>query len=47
MVGAAAVLETMERLGADDSTFAPAQLLRDLAAKGGKFTEINTGGLKT
>ncbi|SPH21431.1 3-hydroxybutyryl-CoA dehydrogenase [Ascidiaceihabitans donghaensis] len=47
MVGAAAVLETMERLGADDPAFAPAQTLKELAANDGKFTEINTGGLKT
>ena len=46
MVGAAAVLETMEQLGADDPAFTPAQTLRDLAASGGKFTEIDTGGLK-
>jgi len=46
MFGAAAVLETMEQLGADDPAFTPAQTLRDLAASGGKFTEIDTGGLK-
>ena len=46
MVGAAAVLETMEQLGADDPAFTPSQTLRDLAASGGKFTEIETGGLK-
>ena len=46
MVGAAAVLETMEQLGADDPAFTPAQTLRELAATGGKFTEIDTGGLK-
>jgi 3-hydroxyacyl-CoA dehydrogenase len=46
MVGAAAVLETMEKLGADDPAFTPAQTLRDLAASGGKFTDIDTGGLK-
>lgn len=46
MVGAAAVLETMERLGAEDDAFAPAALLRELAANGGKFTDIDTGGLK-
>ncbi|MEM7268447.1 MAG: 3-hydroxyacyl-CoA dehydrogenase NAD-binding domain-containing protein [Pseudomonadota bacterium] len=46
MVGASAVLETMERLGADDPMFAPAETLRELAANGGKFTEIDTGGLK-
>ena len=47
MVGAQAVLDVMERLGAEDPAFAPAQLLRDLAENGGKFTEIDTGGLKT
>ncbi|MEQ6204985.1 3-hydroxyacyl-CoA dehydrogenase NAD-binding domain-containing protein [Sulfitobacter sp. HNIBRBA2951] len=46
MVGAQAVLDVMERLGADDPAFAPATLLRDLAASGGKFTDIDTGGLK-
>ncbi|EEB82949.1 3-hydroxyacyl-CoA dehydrogenase [Roseobacter sp. GAI101] len=47
MVGAQAVLDVMERLGTEDPEFAPAQLLRDLAKNGGKFTEIDTGGLKT
>ena len=47
MVGAQAVLDVMERLGAENPEFAPAQLLRDLAKNGGKFTEIDTGGLKT
>ena len=46
MVGATAVLETMEKLGADDAAFTPAKTLRNLAASGGKFTEIDTGGLK-
>lgn len=46
MVGAQAVLVRMEKLGADDSAFAPAKTLRTLAASGGKFTDINTGGLK-
>ena len=46
MVGAQAVLDVMEKLGANDAEFLPAQLLRDLAANGGKFTEIDTGGLK-
>ena len=46
MVGAQAVLDVMEKLGAEDPEFAPAQLLRDLAKNGGKFTEIDTGGLK-
>ncbi len=47
MVGAQAVLDVMERLGEHDPEFAPADLLRDLARTGGKFTEIDTGGLKT
>ena len=47
MVGAEAVLSVMERLGADDDMFKPAQTLRDLAASGGKFIDIDTGGLKT
>lgn len=46
MIGAQAVLDRMEKLGADDPDFAPAQTLRTLAAKGGKFTQIETGGLK-
>ena len=46
MVGAKAVLARMEELGADDPDFAPADLLRQLAATDGKFTEIDTGGLK-
>ncbi|MEX0286134.1 MAG: 3-hydroxyacyl-CoA dehydrogenase, partial [Paracoccaceae bacterium] len=47
MIGAARVLAVMERLAADDPAFAPAETLRELAANGGKFTEIDTGGLKT
>ncbi len=46
MVGAQAVLDRMEKLGAEDPAFAPADLLRHLAATGGKFTKIDTGGLK-
>ena len=46
MVGAQAVLDRMEKLGAEDPEFAPADTLRKLAASGGKFTEIDTGGLK-
>ena len=36
----------METLGAQDAEFAPADTLRKLAATGGKFTDIDTGGLK-
>jgi len=46
MVGAQAVLDRMEKLGAEDAAFAPAETLRKLAATDGKFTEIDTGGLK-
>ncbi|MFT6677053.1 MAG: 3-hydroxyacyl-CoA dehydrogenase [Sulfitobacter sp.] len=46
MVGAQAVLDRMELLGAADPAFAPAKTLRTLAAEGGKFTGIDTGGLK-
>ena len=45
-VGAEAVLEVIERLGAEDPEFTPAQTLRDLAQNGDRFTEIDTGGLK-
>ncbi|RNF33945.1 3-hydroxyacyl-CoA dehydrogenase [Paracoccus methylarcula] len=47
MVGAKAVLARMEQLGAEDPEFAPAETLRRLAETGGKFTEIDCGGLKT
>jgi 3-hydroxyacyl-CoA dehydrogenase len=47
MVGAPAVLATMEQLGTEDPAFSPAQTLRDLALNGGKFTEIDSGGLIT
>ena len=47
IVGARAILDRMEKLGGQDAEFAPADTLRQLAASGGKFTEIDTGGLKT
>ena len=47
MVGAAAVLETMERLGADDPAFAPAETLRKIGSKRRKIHgNRSTGGLK-
>jgi len=46
-VGADKILAKMQQLGAIDPRFAPAALLEELAASGGKFTQINTGGLKT
>lgn len=46
MVGAPAVLARMETLAAEDPAFAPAGTLRDLVASGGRFTEIDMGGLR-
>lgn len=46
LVGADKVLAKMEELAAEDPEFAPAQTLKRLAAEGGKFTELETGGLK-
>jgi 3-hydroxyacyl-CoA dehydrogenase len=43
MIGAGAVLATMERLGAKDERFAPSRTLRQLAAEGGRFTEVQPG----
>lgn len=45
-VGAATVLAKMEELAAEDDSCTPAALLRELAEQDGKFTEIDTGGLK-
>ncbi|MCA0872276.1 3-hydroxyacyl-CoA dehydrogenase [Seohaeicola saemankumensis] len=47
IVGAPAVLAVMEKLAAEDPEFAPAETLKTLAAEGGKFTELDLGGLKT
>jgi 3-hydroxyacyl-CoA dehydrogenase len=47
MVGAPAVLARMEILGAEDPDFAPAETLRRLAADGGRFRDLDLGGLKT
>ena len=46
IIGAPTILATMERLGADDARFGPAATLRAIAASGGRFTEIDTGGLR-
>ncbi|MEH6409335.1 MAG: 3-hydroxyacyl-CoA dehydrogenase NAD-binding domain-containing protein [Hyphomonas sp.] len=43
MVGAETVLATMERLGADDERFAPAESLKRLVRDGGQFTEVPAG----
>lgn len=47
MVGAPAILAKMEELAAEDAEFSPAKTLRSLAENGGKFIDIDTGGLKT
>lgn len=43
MVGAEAVLETMERLGTEDARFAPSEALRRLAKEGGRFIDVQPG----
>jgi len=43
MVGADAVLATMERLGADDERFAPSETLKQLAKDGGRFIDVQPG----
>ena len=47
MIGAKDILKKMEELGAEDPAYAPAKTLRHMAENDGKFTEIDTGGLKT
>ena len=47
VVGPKAVLARMEKLGADDPDFAPAETLKKLAAEGGRFVDLDLGGLKT
>jgi len=47
MVGADRILGRMTELGAQDASFAPAETLVKLAKEGGKFTELDLGGLKT
>ncbi len=46
-IGASANLEKMEELKQDDPAYAPAQMLKDLAKTDRKFSDIDTGGLKT
>ncbi len=47
IVGADKVLAKMEELAKDDPAMAPAETLKRLAAEGGKFVDIDCGGLKT
>ncbi|MEO9969538.1 MAG: 3-hydroxyacyl-CoA dehydrogenase NAD-binding domain-containing protein [Hyphomonadaceae bacterium] len=44
MIGAEAVLETMEKIGAGNERFTPSKTLRRLAKDGGRFTEVQPGG---
>jgi len=44
MVGAGAVLETMEAIAREDERFAPAATLRRLATDGGRFIDVLPGG---
>ena len=46
-IGADAILEKMNGLRQENPAYAPAQMLKDLAETGGKFSEIDTSGLKT
>ena len=43
MVGAEAVLATMENLSADDERFAPCETLKALAKSGGRFIDVQPG----
>lgn len=43
LVGAEAVLATMERLGAEDDRFAPSKTLKRLAKDGGRFIDVQPG----
>lgn len=43
MVGAEAVLATMERLGKEDERFAPSATLKRLAKDGGRFIDVQPG----
>ena len=47
MVGAPAILARMEALAAEDPAFAPAETLKRLAKDGGRFVDLDLGGLKT
>ena len=46
-IGAPAILMKMQALAAEDDAFSPAILLQTLAETGGRFIDIDTGGLKT
>ncbi|MEC7289773.1 MAG: 3-hydroxyacyl-CoA dehydrogenase family protein, partial [Pseudomonadota bacterium] len=43
MMGAEAVLATMEKLAAEDAAFAPCETLKRLAKDGGRFIDVQPG----
>ncbi|MEM7767819.1 MAG: 3-hydroxyacyl-CoA dehydrogenase NAD-binding domain-containing protein [Pseudomonadota bacterium] len=43
LIGANAVLETMERIAATDDRFAPAETLKAIAKNGGRFVDVEPG----
>ena len=43
MVGAKKVLSMMEKIGAENDRFAPAKTLKELAASGGRFIDVQPG----
>ncbi|CAI8404422.1 MAG: Fatty acid oxidation complex subunit alpha [Halieaceae bacterium] len=45
-IGAEKVLSVMTELAASDNSIKVSPLLRELAASGGRFVDIDTGGLK-
>ena len=47
MVGAPAVLAKVAQLAAEDDRVTPAATLKELAASGGRFVDIDKGGLRT
>jgi 3-hydroxyacyl-CoA dehydrogenase len=47
MVGADKILATMQALAKDNPAVKPAKTLEKLAAEGGKFVDLDLGGLKT
>ncbi|MCH1569081.1 MAG: 3-hydroxyacyl-CoA dehydrogenase, partial [Alphaproteobacteria bacterium] len=47
MVGADKILATMQALAAETDAVQPAQTLLALAENGGRFVDLDLGGLKT
>ena len=47
LIGAEKILATMRALAADSESIKPSKTLTNLAEHGGKFIDVNLGGLKT